>query len=806
MFRWLGDGLSRWWYVVLVLWILAFGALRFLSPPFDDVAKGGEFTFLPDEMQSRQAEILFGRAFPDRSMTSNVVIVVTRDEKSGLTDDDRTFITDKLTPKLEKIRDHWNGTDSSKAYNEDNETAQDKSKKTKKLITDIHDFSDRGIGALLTSEDQKASLVTMDLDMDFQDTRNWGPVSDVEQVISQFQGAKDTPKGLQFSLTGSATLGRDLTRAEVESARKTGPLTITLVIVLLTAIYRAPLMALIPLTTLFVAVGAAINLLTILGSAGYVPLFKGLQEYTTVISYGPGIDYCLFLIARYKENIRTCIPPKQALANALAQVGPAILASAATVICGIGMLSFAQFGKFHEAGIGISVALLVTLIAVLTLTPALLFMVGHWAFWPKSGVSCDEQRNDGSEKQGASVQTNFFQPMWAYMGGVIERHPLRILLTTTAAMIPFMVLGLYYYGTVNYGLLDSLPKSAPSAVGAAVLEQHFSAGITGPIQVLLQNSKVDFSEDDGIAVVKNLADGLMKRHDELKIADIRSVAGPLGSNPKVTDSESDESVVSRTVEKKEIRRHGIEYFVSSTGDFDGHVTELDIIPTSNPFAIDSVQDLNRLMSTFQSELPKEQRDATTISFFGPTASVRDLDMISQSDQWRIDLLVVSSVLVILMILLRTVAVSIYLLVTVLMSYVATLGMTWLLFYGLDPHGFHGLDWTVPIFLFVVLIAIGEDYNIFLVTRIREEQANSSPKQGIVQALSRTGGIITSCGIIMAGTFSSLCPNSLVRMQQLGFALAFGVLLDTFVIRPILVPAFLMVMNNERFGKLSRHFR
>lgn len=865
MFRWLGDNLSRWWPLALAVWLIGFVALRILSPSFDDVAKHGEFAFLPDSMDSRQAENLLARAFPDRKLTSNIVVVVSREEKDGLTDADRSCVTDKLTPELKRIRDHWNGTDSSTTDstkadsdrsnteqtdannpeadkpdtskpdanksdtdNSDNKSAgsdktdadktgsdkadrdnkkSDKNSKSKPpIITDIHDLSDRGIGALLTSEDKKATLVTVELPLDFQDLRNWGPVREVENAVRKIQEDKDTPKGLQFAVTGSATLGRDLTEAQAESARKTGPLTITLVIILLAVIYRAPFLALIPLATIFLAVGAALNLLTILGSHGYVPLFEGLQEYTTVLSYGPGVDYCLFLIARYKENIRACEPPKVALSNAIGQVGPAILASAATVICGIGMLTFAQFGKFHDAGIGISVALLFTLIAVLTLTPALLFMVGHWAFWPKSGVECDEKTEDGTKRPAGAVQSNFFQPMWTYMGGAIERHPLRLLLLTAAAMAPFVVVGFYNYGTVNYGLVESLPKSATSALGARTLEKHFASGITGPIQVLLQNSKIDFSNQDGIDVVKKLVDGLMKRRDELKIADIRSVANPLGSNVKTNENESDESTFSKAVKNKDLRKHAVEHFVSSSGEFNTHLTELDVTLATNPFAMDAVDDLDRLMTTIGSELPSDQRQGTSIFFLGPTASVRDLNIISHSDQWRIDLLVVSSVLVILMILLRTVAVSIYLLLTVLMSYIATLGVTWLVFYSLDPHGFIGLDWTVPLFLFVVLIAVGEDYNIFLITRVREEQHRSSPRQGIVNALSQTGGIITSCGFIMAGTFSSLCPNPLVRMQQLGFALAFGVLLDTFIVRPILVPAFLMVMNSERLGKLSRHFR
>ena len=141
--------------------------------------------------------------------------------------------------------------------------------------------------------------------------------------------------------------------------------------------------------------------------------------------------------------------------------------------------------------------------------------------------------------------------------------------------------------------------------------------------------------------------------------------------------------------------------------------------------------------------------------------------------------------------------------TVLYSYFATLGFTFFIFWALDPQGFTGLDWKVPMFLFTILIAVGEDYNIFLMARIEEEQKVHGPLTGISVALERTGSIISSCGIIMAGTFSSLMAGSLVGMDQLGLALATGVVLDTFIIRPIMVPAFLVLLTTRRLGPISR---
>lgn len=801
MFRQLGELLSRWWFVVLGAWLIVLITLRIGSPSFDDLAQAGEFLFLPADMPSRQAEVAYQQAFPDRKTTSNLVIVFSRAKGDGLTEDDKSFIEETLRPALEQIRDTVNST--AKPSNSPGLSVSDAAPE---VVSEIHTEADRGIGALLSSQDHMASLVTLDLNLDFQDTRNWSILQQVEQKLKQFEQDKAIPEGLKYALTGSATLGRDMTQAEADSARNTEPLTIALVVVMLAIIYRAPLLAFVPLFTLFVAVDVSLHLLAHLCQLGYVPIFKGLREYATVISYGPGIDYCLFLIARYKENLEDCHPAPRALTSAISQVGPAIAASAATVICGIAMLTFAQFGKFHEAGIGISLTLVVTLIAVLSLTPAMLFMLGHHVFWPKPGTLCNEQGQRLSAEGTIATQTNLFSPLWIKMGRIIEAHPHTVLLGTLGCMLPLIVMGIYTYGNVNFGLLESLPKSAASVAGAQVLENHFSAGITGPVQVVLKDPTLDFRDDQGVALVTDLVDRLMEKRNQNQIADIRSVAHPLGMATKPVQEQEEESFLTRALEHRVTQLRTLEHYVTSVPELNGQATELEIILNNNPFALDSVRSIELIEDTLRHRLAEMKHSQATIHIVGPTASVRDVNVISQSDQRRIYFLVVTCVTVILILLLRSVVISIYLIITVLLGYLTTLAVTWMLFRFLDPVGFTGLDWTVPLFLFVVLIAVGEDYNIFLVTRIHQEQEQHGPVHGITVGLTKTGGIITSCGIVMAGTFSSLLIGTLARMQQLGFALAFGVLLDTLVIRPILVPAFLVLLYSPRYAPLTRFLK
>ena len=223
---------------------------------------------------------------------------------------------------------------------------------------------------------------------------------------------------------------------------------------------------------------------------------------------------------------------------------------------------------------------------------------------------------------------------------------------------------------------------------------------------------------------------------------------------------------------------------------------------SDPFARGSIEEFRRFRACFADYLPEEIKDADFV-FLGATPNLSDLKEVTDRDQIRIDSLVMLGVFVILVILLRRPGVCSYLMFSVFLSYLATLGITFMVFNFMDPVGFAGLDWKVPLFLFTILIAVGEDYNIFLMTRIQEETVQHGDVQGITVALQKTGSIISSCGIIMAGTFASLLAGSLVGMDQLGFALAVGVLLDTFLVRPIMVPAFLILLAQGRLGICSR---
>lgn len=829
MFQTLGRLVSRTWPLLLVAWLVALGVLKWNAPSWRSVARDGEFAFLPKHSPSLAGEELFQQGW-GAPLASNVVIVVRRKESSptGLLDGDKAFINDVLRERLEKIADEETvslqpqktGASASPKSAESEEAGSASELKT---IT-VRTLSDKSVGRLLNSEDKHATLVLMELPTEFLDSRNARLIERVEKLIErngELQTAGLVPRGLDLALSGSATVGRDMIRAARESSRDTELWTVLLVLFLLALIYQAPLMAIIPLMTVAIATEISLALLACLGRAGFVNLFAGIEVYVKVLSYGAGVDYCLFLIARYKEELDEGATFDQAVENSLAKVGHALVASAGTVICGIFMMYFAEFGKFSQAGIAITIGLVIVLLASLTFTPALLRLARRWAFWPRaSGHNLSKTAGwvSATSLWSRLLEQNWGQLAWTKVSALVRRRPAVVLLASVAVMLPFAWVGVQFHGHLSYGLLSELPQETTSVVGAEAVAQHYPPGIAGPITVLIRTETGSFlDEDDGKltadakGIIETLTDQLRDQQDRLQLADVRTLLHPFGgglSNIAHDDvsREGSESKIQLTSGSPLIRGLGkkleeqrmTQHYVSSSGDLQGRVLRVDLVLKEDPFARNSIAQFESISQSIKASIPAELKVFT----LGPTASIRDLKAVTDRDQIRIDILVLGGVFLILVVLLRRFAISLYLIVSVFFSYLVTLGMTFAVFWAMDPSGFAGLDWKVPMFLFTILIAVGEDYNIFLMTRIDEEQRQHGPVVGVIAALQKTGSIISSCGIIMAGTFCSLLAGSLVGMHQLGFALAFGVLLDTFVVRPILVPAFLVLLYDGRLSSLK----
>lgn len=771
MFKYLGQWTTTHPWLICLAWLVAAAVVGLVAPKWDDRAADDDMRFLPARCDSVKGHQLLEQAFPQDVFASRLIVAVERDQ-TPLTAADLALV-DGMANEIQKLR-------------EDDPSLH---------ISRICTHRDPILGKRLVSSDGRCTLIQVALGTPYLALQTRTTVDAVEaRLRPRIAAAVDAPA---IHLTGPAGIGRDLLAASGNSLESTTLATIVLVVVILLAVHRAPLMALIPLTTIAVSVWVALKILALCTLIPGFVMVNISQIFAVVMLYGAGTDYCLFLISRYREELGRGRDWSAALVRSVSGVGGALAASAATVICGLGLMGLAEFAKVRCGGPAIAISLAVALIASLTLTPALLRLLGPLAFWPHSPIAPKEKQERQRPKEA----------LWDKISRAVVAHPLLIWSVAVLVLLPLALIG---FGVKpNYRATSELTPRSDSVRGLAALQRHFTPGEVGPITVLLE-SNTDWESPRGRAILSYLSQGFGYLDN---VAEVRSLTQPLGSPVNELSDRLSSIGPNRTTsaEKKTLfktmwrgmvqglteqinRAAGDFYRARLPGAVPRYVTRLDVVLHTDPFEPRSIETLELIQLWLREELPKYPgAENVRAECQGITVNARDLAQVTESDRLRINTLVLAGIFLILMVLVRRPGLALYLLVTVLFSYYASLGATTLL-----AHVWHGrplgqVDWRVPFFLFTILVAVGEDYNILLVTRALEERRRRGPVEGTRRALARTGGTITSCGLIMAGTFATLMLGGLSTLVQIGFALAFGVLIDTFVVRPLLVPPFTLWM-------------
>lgn len=696
-------------------------------------------------------------------------------------------------------------------------------------IEKVWTWRTEGIGsALMDLRDSVAiaRLIVLHLDSEFLEVRNVELFQRVQGELDEVRAwvklhSDDPP---EIGISGSAAVGSDLLAASAEAVSNTEWTTIVFVTVILALVYRAPLMILVPLITIGVSLDVALRLLALATQVdvwtgwewwGFA-VFKTTRIFVVVILFGAGTDFCLFLIARTRENSAGDRDRRIAIAESLTQVGPAIMASALTTVLGLGMMAFAQFGKLQLSGPAIGIALLVSLAACLTLTPALLVGLSRWLFWPGK---LPPEMDEGSSQLPPGL--------WSRLSGWVVAHPGKWLLGALVVLVPFAWHGWHQQSKVTYDLLAGLDAERPSRQGTDMLRSHFPIGESGPIVILAELPESTQAWGDGRLTPPafTAAGELAVELEQLPhVQYVRSPEAPLGHRGSATG-------ISQASIKSLDSIHAL--FAAppvqnaASGDL-GAVIRFDAVLDTDAFSPEATATIDQLLDRLKDKADSADSfwSQARFSVAGTSAAVHDLREVTVADSWRIEWLTVLAVYLVLVVILRHPITCAYMILSVVFSYLVTVGLADLAFSWAYGDNYVGLEWKVPLFLFVILVAVGEDYNVYLASRVFEEQRRHGPLLGLRLAMSRTGGIISSCGAIMAGTFVSmtspawhhalpawlgplkdwLTPSggSLQGMIQMGVALTIGVLLDTFVVRPLLLPAYLAMV--ARFYPRPEHSR
>ena len=485
--------------------------------------------------------------------------------------------------------------------------------------------------------------------------------------------------------------------------------TLAVVIVLLLVTYRSPALWLLPVLSAGVALAAAEGLIYLLAAHAGLTVNAQSAGILLVLVFGAGTDYALLLTARYREELRRHEDRHEAMAVALHRAGPAIIASAGTVIVSLLTLTIAELNSTKSLGPVLAIGVGVALLAMMTLLPALLVIFGRWMFWPvKPAYGTEEPTSRG---------------FWARVGRRIAVRP-RVVWVVTVVILGAMALGLLGLKASGLTAAQGFRHRPDSVVGQTVVDQHFPAGAGQPVIVI----------------------GNEQRAAQLLSA-FKATPGITGVTTPV--SKAGHAYLQGTL--------------TSAPDSQAAYNTIDRVRA----AVHAVPGANALVG-------------------GNTAINLDVMRASAHDRLVIIPFILVVVFLILGLLLRAVLAPVMLIATVVLSFAAALGVSALMFDHVFNFG--GADTSFPLFVFVFLVALGIDYNIFLMTRVREEAGKHGPRRGALTGLAATGGVITSAGCVLAGTFAALATLPVTFLAELGFAVAFGVLLDTIVVRSVLVTA------------------
>ncbi len=516
---------------------------------------------------------------------------------------------------------------------------------------------------------------------------------------------RDRPPGLAAYVTGPAGITVDAVKVFGQIDVTLLAATTALVLVLLLLIYRSPVVALVPLAVVAVSYAIAAGIVYLLiDSAGLV-----VNGQTTgiliILMFGAGTDYCLLIVSRYREELRRHDDRHEAMAVALRHTSPAILSSGATVVAAMLVLLLADLRTFRSAGPVLALGIATTMLAGLTLLPAVLTIIGRRAFWPFVPRTASHHADSAG--------------IWHRIAELVARRPLAVLGATVAVLA--LAAGGNAVNLPGLSLGSGFRNSVESVQGLNALARSLPAGEVAPTDVvapaaLAPRTAAALRQVDGVASVRRLG---------------------------VSD--------------------------------DARLVHLQVTLRTDPYGDRAIRLVPRLRAAAAGALVG-----------GPTAEEADTRTTTRHDERLIMPLTLLTILAILCTLLRAFVAPLYLVASVVLSFAATMGLSYAAFAGLFDAP--GSDASLPLFVFLFVVALGVDYNIFLMTRVREEGRRVGARAGVLQGLERTGSVITSAGVILAGTFAVLMLLPLEQLFQLGFAVALGVLIDTFIVRTLLVPA------------------
>jgi putative drug exporter of the RND superfamily len=593
-------------------------------------------------------------------------------------------------------------------------------------------------GQVSRARDIAFTVVPLTADEDFR----FGPsIEALREVVH------DGDDGLEVHVTGFPALLTDFNSAVKEADITLLIATGALVLLLLLAIYHSPILAVLPLFVVGVAYVVAAGIVYLVADGGGLTVSSTATSLLLVLMFGAGTDYCLLLVARFRYELRRDERESAGVARALSNAAPAMVASAVTVALALLVMLAGILGTIRGLGPVNAIGVVVVLLASLSLLPALLAALGRTSFWPATEAVSPKTRPYRVWAQPLlGIAPIARRDRWSALGERVRRRP-AAWLVAGSVLLGGMALGAVVYES-DVDVVGQFRADTDSTRGYETLSSGFPPGTLAPATVLVE-----------------------RRNGPVTRADLEKVRQRIAATPQVQ----------AVVEGRRSR--------------DGRIGEQLMLFADYPYslaALDRVETIRQNVSGIDPNLSVLVGGGPATNVDYRSAASRDLKVVGP--------LVLLVVLLTLIVLLRALVAPLYLLATVIASLLATVGSSLLIFklvFGRDT-----VDPVLPLIIFIFLVALGSDYNIFLMSKVREDALDRGTVNGMLSALVATGPVITSAGLILAGTFMVLAVLPVYVLLEIGIAVALGVLLDTFIVRSLLVPAITWLVGERSWWPSS----
>lgn len=613
----------------------------------------------------------------------------------------------------------------------------------------FHHFPEKVRDQLL-SEDKSTLLYHLSLEKDLESSEMY----DVLQIVTNKMESIGL-NGMQFEITGPAGIAADTITIFKNADLVLMLVTVALIFVILLIIYRSPLLAITPLLIAGIVYAVVDRVLGLVGKFELFPIESQAVSIMLILLFAVLTDYSLFVFSRYREELGKVESKYKSMQEAIYHVSEPIFFSGGTVFIAMLTLFATTFNAYNNFAPVFSIAVIFILIAGLTLIPAMFALMGRRAFWPFI-PKINEQRK---ERKG----------FWTAVSNIVKKRPAMI----AGSLLIILLIGAFNLISMNFSfnLLKSFPEDISSRKGFELLEENYPAGQLAPVSVIIEY-------DEKITI------------DQSFLESVNSLQTQFEADNRIS---SVNSIVSTNIEDDLPRN-----FLSESGK----VIKFDLVLDEHPYELEALAIIDDFRESTTSLLNDNgfASDKVSLHFAGQTAEQLDVKQMNERD-----IIVLFSLVIILLTLVlgfqaKSVFLPILMMGTIILSYVATLGFSWFIFENI--LGYDAVSYRLPIYAFVFMVALGIDYNIMLVSRIKELAKNYDWEEAVTKGVALTGGVISSAGLILAATFSVLITQPLQELFLFGFIMAVGILLDTFIIRGFLLPSILLVVYKNRKAPVS----